>query len=80
MPKIKRKDIPQPLFAHLLQRVRERDIGADAIESLATWLDTNPEVPTGSWYKRFPAMTVCGKGALILTLLTPSQAPLGEEL
>jgi hypothetical protein len=80
MPKIKRKDIPRPLFAHLLLRVRDRNIGADAIKSLAAWLDTNPEVPTGSWFKRFPSMTVCGEGALIKTFLTPSQAPIGTEL
>lgn len=80
MPKIQRKDIPKALLAHLLQRVQERNIGADAIKSLATWLDTNPEVPTDSWYKRFPTMTVCGQGALIKTFLTPSQAPIGEEL
>jgi len=80
MPKIQRKDIPKPLFEHLLQRVQERNIGADAIKSLAGWLDTNPEVPTGSWYKRFPTMTVCGEGALVKTFLTPSQAPIGDEL
>lgn len=80
MPKIQRKDIPRPLFAHLLQRVQERNIGAEAIASLAAWLDTNPEVPEGSWYKRFPTMTVCGTGTLVKTFLTPTQAPLGEEL
>jgi len=80
MPKIQRRDIPRPLFAHLLQRVQERSIGADAIESLATWLDANPEVPASSWFKRFPTMTVCGEGSLIKTFLTPYQAPIGKEL
>lgn len=80
MPKIQRKDIPRPLFAHLLQRVQERNIDANAIKSLATWLDTSPEVPTGRWYKRFPTMTVCGEGVLIKTFLIPSQTPVGEEL
>ena len=79
MPKVQRKDVPRPLFKHLLLRVRERSIGADAIESLATWLDDDPEVPDGPWFKRFPAMTVCGEGALIKTFLTPSQAPFGTE-
>ena len=80
MAKIQRRDIPRPLLEHLLLRVRERDIDADAVQSLAAWLDTNPEVPAGSWYKRFPSMTVCGDGALIKTFLTPAQAPFGEEL
>jgi hypothetical protein len=80
MPKIQRKDIPRPLLEHLLLRVHDRSIGADAIQSLATWLVTNPEVPAGRWFKRFPTMTVCGDGALIKTFLTPSQAPFGDEL
>lgn len=61
-------------------RVHERSIGADAIEALAAWLDADPEVPNGQWFKRFPAMIVCGEGALIKTVLTPSQAPFGQEL
>ncbi len=80
MAKIQRSDIPRPLLEHLLLRVRERDIDEDAVQSLAAWLDTNPEVPAGSWFKRFSTMTVCGDGALIKTFLTPAQAPFGDEL
>lgn len=80
MAKIQRSNIPRPLLEHLLLRVRERDIDADAVQSLAAWLDTNPEVPAGSWFKRFSTMTVCGDGALIKTFLTPAQVPFGDEL
>lgn len=80
MPKIQRRDIPRPLLEHLLLRVRERDIDETAIQSLAAWLDTNPEVPRGSWFKSFPAMTVCGEGELIKTFLTPGQTPFGDKL
>jgi hypothetical protein len=80
MAKVQRSDIPRPLLEHLLLRVRDREIGEDAVKSLAAWLDTNPEVPTGSWFKRFSTMTVCGDGALIKTFLTPAQAPFGDEL
>jgi len=80
MPKVQRKDIPRALFAHLLARIAERSIDAEALKSLAGWLDTNPEVPTSDWFKRFPTMTVCGKGALVKTFLTASQAPVGKEL
>jgi len=62
MPKVQRKDIPRALFAHLLLRIEQRSISADALKSLAAWLDTNPEVPTGDWYK----LTITGydnKGA-----------------
>jgi hypothetical protein len=80
MPQIQRKDIPRPLFAHLLQRIQERSIDAKALESLAAWLDTKPEVPEGEWFKRFKTMTVCGEGPLVKTFLTPSQVPFGQEL
>ncbi len=30
MPKVQRKDIPRPLFAHLLLRIQERSIDAGA--------------------------------------------------
>jgi len=80
MPKIQRQDIPRALLAHLLQRIAERGIDAEALKSLASWLDTHPEVPTGDWFKRFLSMTVCGRGVLIKTFLTPSQVPVGREL
>jgi hypothetical protein len=80
MPKVQRKDIPRALLGHLLQRIDERSIDADALKSLASWLDTNPEVPPGDWFKRFPSMTVCGRGILIKTFLTPFQVPTGTEL
>jgi hypothetical protein len=80
MPKVQRKDIPRALFAHLLLRIEQRSISADALKSLATWLDTNPEVPTGDWFKRFPTMTVCGNSTLVKTFLTPDQVPIGKEV
>jgi hypothetical protein len=80
MAKIQRSDIPRPLLEHLLLRVRDRDIDEDAVQSLAAWLDTNPEVTKGNWFKRFSTMTVCGDGALIKAFLTPAQAPFGTEL
>jgi hypothetical protein len=47
---------------------------------LIEWLDQQPEVPQGKWSKRFPGMTVCGKGELAKTFLAPGQAPLGQEV
>ena len=53
---------------------------ASQLELLAQWLDTEPDVPEGQWYKRFSGMTVCGEGELIKTLLLPGQAPKGKRL
>lgn len=80
MPKIRRHHLPPALFQHLLQRIQERKIPASQLELLARWLDTEPEVPESSWYKRLPGMTVCGEGELIKTFLLPGQNPQGKRL
>lgn len=80
MPRVLRKDVPPLLFQHLLDRIHERRIDAKQLESLADWLDGEPEVPEGLWYKRFSGMTVCGEGELIKTFLLPDQAPKGQRV
>jgi hypothetical protein len=80
MPKVRRENLPRPLFRHLADRVQERQITADQLELLFDWLETEPEVPTGRWFKRFPELTVCGEGELIKTFLRPEQAAHGAEL
>ena len=71
MPRIRRECIPEPLMAHLVRRVRERQISTSQLGLLAYWLATDPEVPEGQWFKRFPEMIVCGEGALVMTFLRP---------
>lgn len=80
MPRIRREGIPEALLAHLVKRVREREISTDQLGLLARWLDTNPEVPEGPWFKRFPEMFVCGEGSLVKTFLRIGQVPAGEEI
>lgn len=80
MPKIRRESLPRSLFRHLVDRVREREISTDQLELLFDWLETEPEVPEGRWFKRFPEVSVCGEDELIKTFLRSDQAALGEEL
>jgi hypothetical protein len=80
VPKVRRHDLPPALFQHLLDRIHSRKIPATQLELLAKWLDTEPEVPEGQWYKRFSSMTVCGEGELIKTFLLPGQSPKGERV
>jgi hypothetical protein len=68
------KDVPPALFRHLLERIQVRRIDATQLELLATWLDGEPEVPDGLWYKKFPGMRVCGEGDLVKMFLLPGQA------
>ena len=60
MPKVLRRNLPQALFDHLLDRVQQRQIPSGQLTLMVDWLDTQPEVPPGKWFKRFPSMTVCG--------------------
>ncbi len=80
MPKVRRQNIPPGLFQHLLDRVHARQIPPTQIELLARWLDTEPDVPEGPWYKRFSSMTVCGDGELVKTFLLPGQSPKGRRV
>ena len=80
MPRVRRHNVPPALFQHLLDRVQGRKIPASQLELLAKWLDSEPEVPEGQWYKRFPAMTACGEGALIKTFLVSGQVAKGQRI
>ena len=80
MPRIRRERIPEALMAHLVKRVRQREISSAQLGLFARWLDLDPEVPEGEWFKRFPEMVVCGEGSLVKTFLRPGQVPAGEEV
>jgi ribosomal protein S18 acetylase RimI-like enzyme len=80
VPKVRRQNLPPALLQHLLERIQSRRIPATQLALLATWLDTEPEVPEGEWYRRFSGMTVCGEGELIQTFLLPGQAPKGKRV
>jgi hypothetical protein len=80
VPKVRRQSLPSALFHHLLERIQSRKIPATELRSLATWLDNEPDVPEGEWYKRFSGITVCGEGELIKTFLLPGQAPKGKRI
>jgi hypothetical protein len=63
-----------------LERIKSRHIAVDQLGLLADWLATEPQVPDGRWFKRFPGMIVCGEGEWIRTFLQTGQAAMGEEL
>lgn len=80
MPKIRRRNLPQALLTHLLTRMRQRGISYEQITLLARWLDTEPDVPSAKWFKRFAGFVVCGEAELVRTFLLPGQVPEGQEL
>ena len=80
MPRVRRQNVPPALFQHLLDRVQSRKISASQLTLLAKWLDGEPEVPEGLWYRQFSGMSVCGEGELIKTFLLPGQAAKGQRV
>lgn len=58
----------------------ERDIAVEQLGHFAQWLDLDPDVPSGRWFKRLPGVIVCGEGDLVKTFLRPGQVPAGEEI
>jgi hypothetical protein len=80
VPRVRRSNLPPPLLAHLLDRIRKRNISANQLGLLADWLDTEPEVPGGKWFRKFSGMIVCGEGELIKTFLRSGQLAEGEEV
>ena len=78
MPKIKK---PPPYFMkHLVDRYREGRISVSDFEALQDWLSSNPEVPPGEWYKRFPKFILAGEGEVPKTFLTSAMVPRGTEI
>lgn len=80
MPKIRREHLPPGLFNHLLDRIDDRQISATQLEQFVDWLDTEPDVPEGRWFRKFPGMCVCGEGELVKTFLIEGQIPSGTEI
>ena len=80
MPKVLRRNLPKALFDHLSDRVQQRQITGEQLMLMVDWFDTQPEVPAGKWFKRFPEMTVCGEGELVKTFLVRGQLPVGVEV
>jgi hypothetical protein len=80
MPKVRRAKLPPALLTHLLTRMRQRNISPEQIILLARWLDTEPDVPEGKWFKKFSGFAVCGEGELIKTFLVAGQVPDGNEV
>ncbi|HEV7401830.1 MAG TPA: hypothetical protein VGO11_02845 [Chthoniobacteraceae bacterium] len=74
------RPLPEGLVRHLVLRTREREITAHQLMKVSAWVASEPEVPAGRWFKRFPGLIVCGEGELVKTFLRTGQVPDGEEV
>jgi hypothetical protein len=53
MPRLQRSQLPRRLFRHLRDRVLERQVPVRELVAFAAWMDSDPVVPEGRWFKRF---------------------------
>ena len=60
--------------------MRERVISISDLNQLRLWIESQPEVPEGSWYKDFGSFKICGEGKLPKTFLLRGQAAKGQPL
>jgi len=81
MPRIASwSEMPAGVRAHLAERMRDRNISLDDLNRLRLWIESQPEVPGGEWYKDFGTFKLCGEGEFPKTFLLAGQAATGKEL
>lgn len=44
------------------------------------WVDSEPDIPEGDWYKDFGRFKICGSGPNPTTFLTSGQVAWGQEI
>ena len=54
-------NFPTKLRQHLVQRMADRSITIADLNQLRLWVESNPEVPDGEWYKDFGSFKVCAE-------------------
>jgi hypothetical protein len=81
MPKLARWDMfPEAIRRHLGERMLDRAITITDLNKLRLWVESNPEVPDGAWYKDFGSFKICGQGPYPKTFLLRSQNARGQVL
>ena len=72
--------LPHAVRDHLVERMRDRNIGLGDLNQLRVWMESKPEVPDGPWYKDFGSFKLCGEGKYPKTFLLPGQTATGRQL
>ena len=81
MPKILSwGELPVNVRQHLIERMRDRAISVADLNELRLWIESQPEVPAGPWFKDFGSFKLCGEGSLPKTFLLKGQAARGQSL
>ena len=71
-------DLPPGIRQHSIDRMHDRAISITDLNQLRLWIESQPEVPEGDWYKDFGSFKICGRGSFPKTFLLRGQAARGE--
>ena len=81
MPKIESwNNFTEGVRQHLIDRMRDRGISISDLNQLRLWIDSNPGVPEGDWYKDFGSFKICDNGSLPKRFLLHGQAAKGKAV
>jgi hypothetical protein len=81
MPRIATwSNLPEGIRQHLVDRMRDRAISITDVNQLRLWIESEPEVPDGDWYKDFGSIKICGHCSLPKTFLLRGQAAKGQAV
>ena len=81
MPQIENwSRLPPAIRDHLAERMRDRQISLHDLNRLRLWIESEPEVPAGRWYKDFGSFKLCGEGKYPKTFLLTGQTADGKRL
>jgi len=72
--------LPARVRQHLIDRMRDRSISIADLNQLRLWIESEPEVPEGDWYRDFGSFKICGRGSYPKTFLLRGQAGKGQAL
>lgn len=73
-------EFPPRVREHLRERLRDRRVTVADLDKLRVWVESQPEVPAGDWFKDFGSFKICGNGPDPSTFLTAEQKAWGKEI
>jgi hypothetical protein len=73
-------EFPKGVKRHLAERLLDRKITAADLSKLQAWVESQPDVPEGCWFRDFGSFKIVGEGPNPLSFLSADQIPYGVEI
>lgn len=71
---------PIAVQRHLAERLLDRKITSADLNKLRVWVDSEPDVPQGEWFRDFGSFKIVGRGSNPLSFLDSEQVAYGQEI